>query len=985
MISRKKKMSKILRKNSNGVNKRFNSRMKNKSKKNKTSIIMRKKSIMKSIFKKKRSIMKGGAGKKYISFIGSTGNKFTIEFPPENIKFEESKNSFFQFKYSPPDSPSSKPMYFTVNPIKLSVDILQFYINKAKQNGRSILVGNYLQLNENTITLELLSSLQYRSGNSESFIDIYESLEIDKEIYKGERLNNMYQENLVKMCNRDHFQIYVKQTEKDMYAIVQEDISWLKAIMMDLHKLSGSGSDGKRNIELFLEKSKTEEGKTDYKPRIFSCVDLDVDHSKIIIDNENLVVDGEEYVIVGYPRNTMRSYLDLYNKNKENKEIFDSIYGVHKSKFMEYMAGLHNFIPENKLKIILENLNDEIHNFYGYELNYKYTENFYKNAFEECIPSEELTKEKVFKSIYGIDYDPEFQSKFKALQKAFYNELASKCLNKPMMQIQYVFLIFKKLSIDFPNTTLKKGDYVPAVFNFRELTHKHHPILQRLEIVIKSVLPNRYGITEAESEEYKLWYSHYNYGDVFHIKTEYVHTMSNIQQQAYKYKNSITLEELIYMLSTEGIKLQNLKVEYQKKDIRFCFLNGKINRQHYNKPLLSGYDIEDIDIYFKDKYKDYLKNSVSDSSFDSLTKSSRSFIKKVEEVKTVKTVEPFLDPSNLYNATILLMFVETGNNYTFVYESLGSFYILKLKPNLTKTKIAILNYLVSKGIFQTNTQKIQNIDISGIDLYEVVEHRPIKQNDYKNIMRYNPLLVRTIKKKSNEPTISISDFFDSPLITISKLPNNNMIIPNPYNQKPLLIRNILATQKYVYGKKIFINNENKKIINNNTENKTILNEDYMFKYFISGLLDNQLLIHRIFFNPNNCSYNLIELKEETKSVIWIIPINNDTSNNDSINLEYYIRNFCDLKSENIKVLEEINKIYFNNNNICFINTTSIQPQQSCLHIHVYNNEIYLSKFANFEQGSRLKTMLNTKTAINLLKYNVNYFSNYEVQVLIHDK
>ena len=99
-------------------------------------------------------------------------------------------------------------------------------------------------------------------------------------------------------------------------------------------------------------------------------------------------------------------------------------------------------------------------------------------------------------------------------------------------------------------------------------------------------------------------------------------------------------------------------------------------------------------------------------------------------------------------------------------------------------------------------------------------------------MRYNPLLVRTIKKRSNEPTISISEFFDSPLINISRLPNNDIMIPNPYNQKPLLIRNILATQKYVYGKKNFINNENKKIINNNTESKTILNEDYMFKYFI---------------------------------------------------------------------------------------------------------------------------------------------------------
>ena len=38
------------------------------------------------------------------------------------------------------------------------------------------------------------------------------------------------------------------------------------------------------------------------------------------------------------------------------------------------------------------------------------------------------------------------------------------------------------------------------------------------------------------------------------------------------------------------------------------------------------------------------------------------------------------------------------------------------------------------------------LDIPNIDLYKIVKHKLLKEDDYKNIMRYNPLLVRTIKK-----------------------------------------------------------------------------------------------------------------------------------------------------------------------------------------------------------------------------------------------
>ena len=107
------------------------------------------------------------------------------------------------------------------------------------------------------------------------------------------------------------------------------------------------------------------------------------------------------------------------------------------------------------------------------------------------------------------------------------------------------------------------------------------------------------------------------------------------------------------------------------------------------------------------------------------------------------------------------------------------------------------------------------LDIPNIDLYKIVKHKLLKEDDYKNIMRYNPLLVRTIKKKNTEDkTILISEFFNSPLSEKNKITNHNtMVIPNSYNKKPFLIRNILGSKIYKREFNIF-KNKLKNNINN---------------------------------------------------------------------------------------------------------------------------------------------------------------------------
>jgi hypothetical protein len=874
---------------------------------------------------KKKNNIKSEIDKVFNDLSNIKRNQYTNQ-PYKEFELIEVTNTFFQIKYNYyNDQGEYKPLFFFVNPDILSVDKLQYFINNQKLTINNN--NNNIQISENTITLKSL-----RSGGHYRTSGVFETI-LFKNVYEDSKISLVsYEENLeyLRDPTNGKYHINVMGIEYDppnskKESLIVEDIAWINEIMLELSRVNpelNNLGENKTNLELFLEKSKTPEGKDDYNPRIFSCVDLDVDHSKIIIEEYNLV-DGEEYVIVGYPKDTMRPYLDLYNKNKE---MFDSIYGVHKREFMKYMAELHNnMYPDKTIDTSSkEALEKEIHKFYGKKDYFDYIINLNK------------------------DIETDFRPKFTELHKLYCNNLAKHCLNKPMMQIQYVFLIFKN------NTD---GNYIPAVFNFRELTHKHHPLLQRLEIVIKSVLPNRYGITDSEAEEYKLWYSHYNYGDVFHIKTEYFHTMSNIHQQAYKYPNSITLEELIYMLSTEGTDLKNLRVEYQRKKVNFKLIDGIEQIFHEGLATQTGVNTT---------YKIYIEPLSTD----------------------------LLDLSTFLNSNILLMFVQTGKLYTFVYKKDDKFYIIKFKPSIYNIITKIFDTLqkhilkaefLTKLLSSRNSEFIESIDISGIDLYEVVEHRLITNNNYSKLMQYNPLLVKQIMQTPLNTNIDIRYFFQNSIFQIKELYPQEIIIPNPYLKKPLILYYILNTQVYKREHTFFILNYNK---NNKYEYEYNTQEDINVKiknYNKIRTGETPIPIKRIFFNPNNCGYNLIQIDELTKNVIWVVPLNSTSIENinESINISKYLGNITDLNFSHLTLLKFINSLNFNQRK-CYINSISITPTQFCLHIHVIDKENYKTSFASFEQGGRLNSMISISYIINVLNLNNNYFNNYKVNLITHE-
>jgi len=910
---------------------------------------------------------------------------------------------FFQIQYiyTNPLSKKKEKYYFTIELDNLGIDKLQYYI-KTKNIISSPTDDKYfLGLNENTIVIKVLNTGgQYRSGSSYDFIDVYES----------EYINMItYEENIKEMSIHNRLRINVglinneyeyKDTsgKKRIHPQIQKDISWLNSTYIDLNENINVGTEIMKKIDYFLKQYKANQITKETK--IFTCDDLNVDHTKLIIDEITIgnIEDNtfEEFIIIGYPDKKMKPYIDLYN---EHTDVFETIYEDHKANFMQYMAELHNSINENTGKINIKKLKEEIHKFYRYDSYYKYIENFYENEFSLEDKKNYNNEKYPVNADYGIKYDPDFQTKFKELQKAFYNELASKCLNKPMMKINYVFFIFKKHT---------DGKYVPAIFNFREFKNKHHPILLRLEYLIKTRLAEIYNILSGTETDYKLWYSHFNYGDIFHIKTEYVHTMSNIQQQAYKYKNSINLEELIYMVSIPNVALINLRLDYQKKASEF----------------IQG-----------------IKNLRQELALqDEINIRNKCYIKTPEYTELlIKEVSIDLTGFLHENTKILLMFTETGSIYTIIYKSGidNNFYKIKLQPNLcsiyvkifknlydTKNAINIFEDLIKeyKGFYTLNTSQLTkpNLDLSKVhsikdlELYKVLENRPINTEDYNNIMRYNPVLVRTINKQNNVAKLtSICLFFQTKILKIEDFKCNDIEIPNPYIKKPFLIRNILASDIY---KREFITFKNN-ISNNNfyyayrpketndpyyrseyeTDIKNILYEKYLYALYEE--LDNSIIINRIYFNHNNCGYTLIDIYEKLKtgdfkSVIWVVPLN--ATLNEIMNEEYddiflkvkyignYIGNFIYLNNNHINMINQVKQRYFKKDTFCNLNIQSKSPSNFCLHFHILKKAYYKSKFSYFEQGSRVNAMLDLNTILNNITLFSEYYNKLNLDIILHN-
>jgi hypothetical protein len=646
-----------------------------------------------------------------------------------------------------------------------------------------------------------------------------------------------------------------------------------------------------------------------------------------------------------------------------------------------------------------------------------------------------------FKTIYGIEYDPNFKTIFKEMQKSFYNELANKYLNKPMMNIKYVFVILKKDT---------DGKYVPAFFNIRELEKKHTKILEEIQKIIKTILPEIYGIINKDKNEteYDLFYTNVSYGSIFHIKTEYLHTMSNVQKQAYKYLYMISLSELIYMLS-ESENLKTLKLEYEKKIHSFLSYNNFDAEQDVL------YKTKSIKVSYKQSFKptktlsSKVKNQLS-MLFATLSKNSNT--SKISNNKPIyQNMSEVLKA--LQGCKILLMFTELGYKYKFYYKDKDyNFKCITLISKLDDTidKIFLIRHTQIfeqiKNLYLQNDKKekiyFRNIRTLMPYKVEVESIKPLTKEELQNLLKYNPMFPVILKYKSNISPLLINaydTYFSNTFLkkfynqtsqssqssqSLQSLQSLQLLLPNSYLKKPYIVRNILSSQIYKDEYYKFTKNlaKNKtlykdktislqfciKYIENSKQNgfdkkleyeevcntPFLPNDSKIFHYY------NKQQINNIYFNPNNCGYTFIEKYEKNKSVVWIVPVNATDNENiienqedirlfteNGVTIHDYLGNFTFLNDTHIPMLKELAKLFNTDNQEGFFNISSSLPAQYTLHLQVFPNKInntdihYKHSIANLQQGTRIDKHISIYTIINFIIFKSNYYNNYNCKTI----
>ena len=267
--------------------------------------------------------------------------------------------------------------------------------------------------------------------------------------------------------------------------------------------------------------------------------------------------------------------------------------------------------------------------------------------------------------------------------------------------------------------------------------------VKQIEKLIKHKLSYRFGIlndseynhniktqTDPFDNEYKLWYSRYRYGKFFHIKTEYVHTMSNISDKTHGYQYSITLEEIIYacvLLNVKSIPFfQDLNINYQSREFQ---INNKTKIELINLYKLlekKGFRSNKVfDLYNQYKLKDKKTNT---NKFLNNTIDKELLIKFKKNINTIK---------------FILMFKTINQEYIFIYLVDKFYYKILIKSNIKNIIIDIIKYInIVKNL------NFKNINLNNhINLYKIVNISIVNPEYCKNIFEVNPTLMKTLKKE----------------------------------------------------------------------------------------------------------------------------------------------------------------------------------------------------------------------------------------------
>ena len=836
--------------------------------------------------------------------------------------------------------------------------------------------------------------------------------------------------------------LFGRFVKKEDNTIIQQmdGLEWLMRNTLwleDYLALSNSFKSHTHNVNTKLNLFDTPEFK-EFKDNdaLYDCDFTGLDMKYIIVDEfvnmTDASGDGETYVICGYPDKSMKEIVLNFWQEKENTEenkahnalvkALNSNHLSQQGKNIEFFLKLFEKYKPRKLENQTYNEGDLYMSLR--EGIFDYIEKRYAELYSSY--STDVPEYKVYKEYFTYSSNDTNQSgvihftyqnngklnKFREDAKHYFQKIGQKYLSKPLTQIKYIFLAFKQ------NQTT--GLLEPLIFNVKELKKEHQPILKRIERLIKNDLPTKFGILLPDEkdkypdfdDEYKLWYSRYRYGKFFHIETEYVHTMSNIADKAHNYKNTITLEELIYSCGldyepdykTNNVKFktnvdktsffEHLRIEYEireyslesttpkmSKSRKYSKYSNKKTNTQSNCKIIENRSEKVFCLYEEDKK---LKEKGKEKYKEKQNSKTKAQILSLNEKDLVS--DHFGNKENIKKIQIILVFKTNRQEYIFIYYYKDEFYKIVIESNISQILYSI--------IIELN----KNINVNVINFSEtnkglkIVSIDKLDDKYYHLIFHYNPIIMKKLynnikyetnnSNKMNIDKIDTSYYYDTVLLDKSLIKNNVLLVLiniyklyNTTSKKPILVQNFLNSNSYKTRLQSYLTNKSQEIC------KFLSYEENIPDFWKCIIQDcPNIKINCIFYDVDGCGYDFIESIDHSanKIIVYIVP-NKHPKNIKNIKNKY-IGNFMDLDIDSLDMLNAFKKKYDSYNCICFLHAT-ITTMFYCLHFHIVkkidniHDAHYNRIYNDGELGSFIIQDMFLYEIINNLNINNNYYKN----------
>ena len=558
-----------------------------------------------------------------------------------------------------------------------------------------------------------------------------------------------------------------------------------------------------------------------------------------------------------------------------------------------------------------------------------------------------------------------FNTNFESNANDYFQKIAEKYIPKPMTHIKYIFLVFKKDKDINGNEIL-----IPFIFNIKELTKENQSILIQIERLIKHELSYRFGIlnvneynngkgneSEPFDDEYKLWYSRYNYGTCFHIETQYVHTMSNIADKVHNYNDSIILEELIYACSLgyePSVSFFNkLKIYYKIREHQFYDKSNILEDYKKHKKTSKSDERKNILNIIKSNRSDFVFSLYEKEKEKVKIQSSDIQLKKENEQTGIELFKKIFIPKNKEKIIFILMYKTNQQEYTFIYNYEGKFFKLVIKSNISNIIEEIINNINEKVKYN----KFNNINfIKTTKIFKLISNDILNNEYYDLLFEYNPTLIKKIKINKT-PLLNVSIYYDSNLLP---------------TEKTITLQNLYLDKSPIYRE--HLDDANALIKNQDCTKLRLYTNEHK-----EDLIKKKIIINCVHKNMNECGYNFWECLniKEDKLLIFIVPINESEDTP-------YLSNFMDLDGNNnniIKMLNALIEMYANEHFICFFHIT-ITIKNNTLHLHVIKKiDNYSRNFSNKENEVFILQALNIYTIINNIKNYKLYYNKINYNIL----